>query len=150
MGAELQTVPSPDANIHLAGKQGHADRLRYPPSLEQLGLGPRLEHNARRTVEGSRDDQLTLGLPFHHRAILHGRGLTLSSCVHLSSPSVSIPRRPCPTRRSVRPRAGGASRSMPPLPPARVGRACRSARARPSPWRRAPPAPGRRRASSCP
>jgi hypothetical protein len=24
--------------------------------LEQLGLGPRLEHDARRTVEGSRDD----------------------------------------------------------------------------------------------
>ena len=132
--AEHETVLAPDTNIHLAGKQGHAKRLRYPPPLEQLGLGPRLEHDARRAVEGSRDDELTLGLPFHRRAVLHGGGLTLSSCVHRPSPSVSVPRQPCPARRSVRPRAGGTSRSMPPLPPVGAGRACRSARARPSPW----------------
>ena len=39
-------------------EQEHADRLRRPPLLEQLGLRPRLEHEARRGVEGSRDDQL--------------------------------------------------------------------------------------------
>src|SRR5215510_10674146 len=32
------------------------------------------------------------------------------------------------------PRAGGTSRSMPSLPPVGANRACRSARARPSPW----------------
>ena len=132
--AEHEAVPAPDTNIRLAGKQGHAHRLRCPPPLEQLGLGPRLEHEARRAVEGSRDDELTLGLPFHRRAVLHGGGLTFSSCVHRPSPSVSVPRQPCPTRRSVRPRAGGTSRSMPSLPPGGAGRACRSARARPSPW----------------
>ena len=31
-------------------------------ALEQLGLGPRLEHEARRGVEGPRDDDLALGL----------------------------------------------------------------------------------------
>src|SRR5262245_44131477 len=56
---EHQTVRAPDTNIHLAGKQGHAHRLRYPPPLEQLGLGPRLEHDASRAVESSRDDELT-------------------------------------------------------------------------------------------
>src|SRR4029434_8135608 len=132
--AKHQTVPAPDTNIHLAGTQEHAHRLRHPPLLEQLGLGPRLEHDARRSVESSRDDELTVGLPFHSRAVLHGGGLTLSSCVHRPFPSVSVPRQPCPTRRSVRPRAGGTSRSMPSLPPVGAGRACRSARARPSPW----------------
>ena len=34
----------------------------------------------------------------------------------------------------VRPRAGGTSQSMPPLPPGGVSRACRYARARPFPW----------------
>src|SRR5215831_194717 len=82
----------------------------------------------------SRDDELTLGLPFHGRAVLHRGGLTLSSCVHRPSPSVSTPRQPCPTRRSARPRAGDISRSRPSLPPVGAGRACRSARARPSPW----------------
>ena len=131
---ELEAVPAPDTNIHLAGKQLQASRLRHPPPLEQLGLGPRLEHEARRAVEGSRDDHLTLGLPFHCRGVLHRGGLTLSSCVHRSSPSVSVPREPCPTRRSVRPRAGGTSRSMPSLPAVGAGRACRSARVRPSRW----------------
>src|SRR6185503_9059514 len=100
---------------------------------EQLGLDPRLEHDASRAVEGSRNDELTLGLPFHRRGVLHGGRLTLSSCVHRLSPSVSIPRQPCPARRSVPPRAGDTSRSMPPLPPVGAGRACRSVRARPSP-----------------
>src|SRR4030095_4066156 len=107
-----------------------------PPPLEQLGLGPRLEHDAGRAVEGSGHDELTLGLPLHRRAVLHGRGLTLSSCVHQPSPSVSVPRQPCPARRTVHPRAGGTSPSMPPLHPAGSGRACRSARDTPSPWRR--------------
>src|SRR5215212_12094301 len=118
VGFELETVLAPDTNIHLTGTQGHAHRLRHPPPLEQLGLGPRLEHDARRAVESSRRDYLTLGLPFHRRAVLHGGRLTLSSCVHRPSPCASVPRQPCPARRSVRPRAGGTSRSMPPLPPA--------------------------------
>src|SRR5262249_55749454 len=99
----------------------------------QLGLGPRLEHDARRTVEGSRDHELTLRFPFHRRPVLHGDGLTLSSRVHWPSPSVSVPRRPCPTRRSVIPRAGGTSRSMPSRPPIGAGPPCSPARARPSP-----------------
>jgi outer membrane protein OmpA-like peptidoglycan-associated protein len=48
--------------------------LRCPPPREQLGLGPRLEHEARRTVEGSRDHELTLGFPLHRRAVLRGNG----------------------------------------------------------------------------
>src|SRR4029077_9293160 len=111
-----------------------AQRLRQPPPLEQLGLGPGLEHDARRAVESSGDDELTLGLPFHSRAVLHGCELTSTSCVHRPSPSVSIPRQPCPARRTVRPRAGGTSRAMPSLPPIGAGRACRSPRARASPW----------------
>src|SRR5262249_32297 len=126
--------PAPDTNIHLAGTQEHAHRLRRPPLLEQLGLGPRLEHDTRRTVESSHDDELTLGLPFHSRAVLHRCGLTLSSSVHRPSPSAPIPPQPCPTRRSVPPRAGDPSRSKPSLPPIGAGRSCRSARARPSPW----------------
>src|SRR5215471_10346670 len=132
--AEHQTVLASDTNIHLAGTQEHAHRFRHPPLLEQLGLGPRLEHDARRTVESSRDDELTLGRSFHSRAVLHRCDLTLSYCVHRFSPFVSIPRQPCPTRRSVRPRAGNTSRSRPSLLPIGAGRACRSARARPSPW----------------
>src|SRR4029434_7325777 len=134
IGFELETLLAPDTNIHLTAKQGHAHRLRHPPPLEQLGLGPRFEHHARRAVKGSRSDQLALGLAFHRRAVLHGGRLTFSSCVHRPSPSVPVPRQPCPTRRSGRPRAGGTSRSMPPLPSVGAGRACRSARARPSPW----------------
>ncbi len=90
--------------------------------------------SARRAVESSRDDELTLGLPLHRRAVLHGGKFTLSFCVHRPSPSVSVLQQPCPARRSVRPRAGGTARSMPPLPPVGAGRGCRSARARPSPW----------------
>src|SRR5262245_245625 len=95
---EHETVRAPGTNIHLAGEQGHAKRLRYPPTLEQLGLGPRLEHDAHRAVNGSCDDHLAFGLPFHRRAILRGGGLSLSSCVHRLSPSVLVPRPPGPTR----------------------------------------------------
>src|SRR4051812_43917097 len=56
IGFELETVLAPDMNIHLTGTQGHAHRLRHPPPLEQLGLGPRFEHDTRRAVEGSRHD----------------------------------------------------------------------------------------------
>ena len=59
---------------------------------------------------------------------------TLTSCVHRPSASVSVPRRPCPARLSERPKAGDTSRSKLPLPPAGSGRACTSARARPSRW----------------
>ena len=133
--AALQMMPQEllDAartNIGLAGNEGHPKRLRRPPTLEQLGLGPGLKHDARGAVEGSRNDELTLRLPFHRRAVR----LTRSSCVHRASPSVSVPRQHCPARRSVRPKAGGTSRSMPPLLPVGADRACRSARARPSPW----------------
>src|SRR6476659_9268275 len=131
---EHETVPAPGTNIHLAGNQGQAKRLRYPPPLEQLGLGPRLEQDARRGVEGSRGDQLTLGLPFHRRTVLRGSWLSLSSCVHRFSPSVSVPRQRCPARRTVSPRAGGTSPAMPSLPPIGACRASRSARDRPSPW----------------
>src|SRR5687767_3274936 len=55
-GSKLETVLAPDTNIHLTGTQGHAHRLRHPPPREQLGLGPRLEHDAGRGVEGSGND----------------------------------------------------------------------------------------------
>ena len=42
---EDHSVPAPDANIRLAGEQLDRKRLRRPPPLEQLGLGPRLEHD---------------------------------------------------------------------------------------------------------
>jgi hypothetical protein len=40
--------------------------------------------NTRRAgpFEGSRNDELTLGLPFHRRAVLHGGVLTFFSWVH--------------------------------------------------------------------
>ena len=130
---EHEAVRAAHANIELAGKQRQAKRLRNPPPLEQLGLGPRLEYDARRGVDGSRDDELSLGLRSTDVRCLRG-WLTTSSCVHGLSPSVSIPRQPRPTRRSVRPRAGGTSRSTSPLPPVGADRACRSARARSSRW----------------
>jgi hypothetical protein len=112
----------PPTRASLAGSRT-PHRLRYPPPLEQLGPGPGLEHDARRAVEGSRDDQLAVRLPFHRRAVLPGAGsLSLLASID-SSPSVSVPRQPCPTRRSVRPRAGGTSRSTPSLPPVGAGRA---------------------------
>src|ERR1700688_769666 len=110
--AEHETVRASRTNIGLAGNEGYPERLRHPPPLEQLGLGPRLEHDARRAVEGSRNDDLTLGLPFYRREVLHGARLTLSFCVQRTSPFVLVPQQRCPARRSVRPRAGGISRSM--------------------------------------
>src|SRR5215510_4102684 len=96
--AEHETVRAPRTNIRLAGKQGYCKRPRCPPPLEQLGLGPGLEHDARRGVAASRNNKLTLGPPFDRRAVLAGGGPTLSLCVHRPSLSVSIPRRSCPTR----------------------------------------------------
>src|SRR5450631_4879659 len=119
--AEYETIDAPYMNIGLAGNEGHPNRFGCPPALEQLGFSPSLEHNARRAVEASRNDELTIGLPFDHCAVLHGGGLTLTTCVHRLSPSVSVPQQSCPTHRSVRPRAGGTSRSMPPLPTVGAG-----------------------------
>src|SRR5215471_6481543 len=48
--AEHETVRAPRTNIGLAGKEGHSERPRCPPPLEQLGLGPGLEHDVRRAV----------------------------------------------------------------------------------------------------
>src|SRR6266550_2186903 len=131
---EYQSVLASDTSIHLAGQQGHSHRLGHPPTLEQLGLGKCLEHDARRAVDGPRDNHLAVRLPFHRGAVLHGAGLTFDSCVHRSSPFVSVPRQPCPTRRSVRPSAGGTSRATPSLPPIGAGPAGTSARARSSSW----------------
>src|SRR5262249_40058744 len=80
--AKHEAVRAPDANVHLAGTQRHADRLRYPPSPEQLRLGPRLEHDARRAVERSHDHELAVGFAFHRGAALRGDDITLTSCVH--------------------------------------------------------------------
>ena len=109
-------------------------RFRRPPLPEQVGPRPGCVDDARRCVEGSRDDHLTLRLLFHCRGLPHRGGLTISSCVHRSSPCVSVPREPCPTRRSVRPRAGGTSRSTPSLAPAGGAPTGTSARAPPSRW----------------
>src|SRR5690606_20516290 len=70
--AEYEAVLASGTNIHLAGDQGHVHRLWHPPALHQLGLGPRLEHDARRSVERPRDEDFTIGLPFDSRDVLHG------------------------------------------------------------------------------
>ena len=70
LAADLETVSAPDTNIRLAGKQDHADRLRRPRKLQQLGPGPRLEHDAGRAVEGSRNNELTLGPSLHRCAFV--------------------------------------------------------------------------------
>src|SRR5450432_1456881 len=110
---EHEAVLASDMNIHLAGQYRHPYRLRHPPLLEELGLGPRLEHEARWAVDGSCDDELTLALPFDRRAVLHRGGLTLSFCVHRPSPCVLVPRQHFPARRNVRPRADGTARATP-------------------------------------
>src|SRR3954451_18818170 len=51
-----------------------------------------------RVVTSSRSDVRSTVVP-----VLHGGRLTLSSCVHRPSPSASVPRQPCPARRSARP-----------------------------------------------
>ncbi len=66
-----QAVFAPDSSIDLAGEEGQANRLRHPPALEEFGLRPRLENDARGAVHGSRDDDLTVRLPLHRRAVLH-------------------------------------------------------------------------------
>jgi hypothetical protein len=78
---EHEAVRAAHANIELAGQQGQANRFRNPPPLEQRGRGPRLEHEARWGIEGSRNNQLTLGLPFRRRVVFHGGSLTFSCCV---------------------------------------------------------------------
>src|SRR5204863_4762573 len=131
---DYQSLLASDTTIHPAGPQGHSNPLGPPPTLEQLGLGKCLEHDARRAVDGPCDNHLAGRLPFHRGAVLHGAGLTFDSCFHRSSPCVSVPRQPCPTRRSVRPSAGGTSRATPSLPPIGAGPAGSSARARSSSW----------------
>src|SRR6185312_3230642 len=75
------------AKIGLIGDEGYSKRLWEPPLLEQLGRGPRLEHDARRAVEGSRDHQLALGLSIHPRFVLHGvRSLSLLVTIDLLFP----------------------------------------------------------------
>jgi hypothetical protein len=53
--AEHETIRAPRTNIGLPRNERYSKRLRRPPSLEQLRLGPGLEHDVRRAVEGSRD-----------------------------------------------------------------------------------------------
>jgi len=87
---KLETVFALDANIHLAGKQVYAAPFRRQPPLEQLGLSPGLKHDAHRSVNGSRNDQLTLELPFDHRAVLRGvRSLSVLSST--AAITVSVP-----------------------------------------------------------
>ncbi len=107
IGFELQTGTCPRHAHPSHRNAGTSHRLRHPPLPEQLGLGPRLEHEARRPVDGSGHDELTLGRPFHRRVVPHGSGLSLADHAHRPSPFDPVPRRPCPTRRSVRPRVGG-------------------------------------------
>src|SRR5690349_18277010 len=49
--AKLQTVLPSRADIHVAGQQREATRLRHPPLSKQLSVGPGLEHDARRRCE---------------------------------------------------------------------------------------------------
>src|SRR3954470_6286182 len=131
---EFQPVLASSTSVQLAGHQLHSHRFGHPPTLEQLGPGKCLEHDARRAVDGPRDNHLAVRLPFHRGAVLHGGCVTFDSCVHRFSPFVSVPRQPSPTRRSVRPSAGGTARATPSLPPIDEGPAGTSARARSSSW----------------
>ena len=110
------TFPSTSAPDHCLNSSGlvHASNTRRAGPLKV------------RVTTSSRSNFRSIG-----RAGLHGGQLTLSSCVHLASPSVSVPRQRCPARRSVRPRAGGTSRSMPP-PPASRHRPSLQVRTRPT------------------
>ena len=47
-----------------------AARLGRPPAPHELGLGPRVEDDARRPVESARDDDLAIGLELH-RGLVH-------------------------------------------------------------------------------
>src|ERR1700733_10759258 len=76
--AEHETVCAARAHIGLAGNESNSIRLRRPPPHEQIGRGPRREHDARGAVEPTPDDHLTLGCPFHRRGVR----LLLFSCVH--------------------------------------------------------------------
>src|SRR3954465_14289532 len=144
---EHETILASGADIRLPGHQcppeglrdpplqpRPPDGLRGPPLHEHLRLRPRLENDARRGVESSSDDELPPALPIQGRLVLHGCGLISASSVHSLSPCVSVLRRPCPVRRSARPRAGGVSPATPFLPPGDAGRSCRFARGRSSPW----------------
>ena len=118
----IEAVPAAGAHVHLAGAQRHAHRLRHPPPLEQLGLRPRLEHEARGRVERSRDDDLAIGLPLHRRAFhrrthflfLRPSGLLLPfefvddlvQLVEARVPELVVPRRSTPS-----PPRDGAGRS---------------------------------------
>ena len=56
--------------------------------------------NTRRAgaLKVSRDDELTLGFAFHRGAVLHGCGLTSSSCVHRTRPTFSVVTSPACSR----------------------------------------------------
>ena len=58
--AEHEAVRATHTNVELAGKELQAKRLRNPPTLEQLGPDPCLEHDGRRGVDGARDNELPL------------------------------------------------------------------------------------------
>src|SRR5690606_35735688 len=70
---EDQLVATADPHIHLAGPQLQADGVRHPPPFEEVGTGPRLEHQPRRAIEDARDHKLAPGLPFSRRLVLHGQ-----------------------------------------------------------------------------
>src|SRR5882762_4596740 len=105
--AEYETIRAADADILLAGKQLHANGFRHPPLFHQFGLGPRLEHNARWRVKGSRDDEFAVGRAFDLRATFGGCDVTFFSCVHQFSPFVLVLRRPYPVSLSAHPKAVG-------------------------------------------
>src|SRR5437868_5715407 len=107
---EHEAIATARANIHLARQQREPARLRNPPSPHELGLGPRLEHDARRCVEFARDDDLALRLLFHSRLVLHRCALSFSFCFMSSITWSSSSKRALHTHLSLgTAKIGGAS-----------------------------------------
>src|SRR5207253_2469154 len=113
---EHELILAPGTNVHVARQQRQAERLRDPPLLEQLGLGPRLKHDPRWAVDRARHDELTRGFPLRCRAVLHGCGLTCGPGLHCLSPCVSVYRPPAPIHRSARRKAMETRTASEPTP----------------------------------
>src|SRR5262245_39262415 len=86
------------ARAQFALGTGNREAARSAPFVEMLLARPRLEHEAARCIEDSRDDERPIaGL---------GRGAWLCSCGHPSSPSPAARAGSRPSDRSSAPRSG--------------------------------------------
>ena len=90
------------AHVHLAGRD--LETARAPPAHQARGIGPGLEHEGTRRVEGARDDQLP------SRGCRAGGGDRLPSLRVLQLRLLPGIRRSAPCSSSSRPRARRATR----------------------------------------